>query len=414
MLSFVVDCVSMIKKNDNISGHPQFLSVNKTADYLRAPHSQWSDVADNSHFVQFYENDAFLIKAIRKFIQSGDSAIVIVTPSHKERLEKGLEMYGLDLDQATEQGSYMYLDASETLSRFMIDGHPDPKLFFEVVGGVVTRASRNKHKVKAFGEMVALLWAEGNQQAAIELEELWNELQKIHSFSLFCAYPMRGFDGKDQSRPFEQVGAIHTHVLPSESYSLLVEESARLREIAILQQKAQSLEDEVARHKITEEKLVKSIARLKEMERRKDDFLSATSHELKTPLTSQKVFIQLLQRELIKNKEQKSHKYLTKIHEQTNKLTKLVNDLLDASKVQGGKLALKSENFDLYKCVKDCVEEIQATTENHKIYIKGDKAKKVFGDKDKISQVLINLLTNAVKYSPNGNAIYVNMKTTKK
>ena len=82
----------------------------------------------------------------------------------------------------------------------MVDGSPERERFNEVMGGVLPSVSDGRSRVRAFGEMVALLWAEGNLQRAIRLEELWNDLQKAHSFSLFCAYPMHGFGGEKFER----------------------------------------------------------------------------------------------------------------------------------------------------------------------------------------------------------------------
>ena len=103
---------------------------------------------------------------------------------------------GIDLAKAKADGRYIALDATEVLSKFMADGRPDRLRFAETVGDIITRASATSRdqnrRVVAFGEMVALLWAEGQAEAAIELEKLWNELAKTYSFSLHCAYPMQG------------------------------------------------------------------------------------------------------------------------------------------------------------------------------------------------------------------------------
>lgn len=150
------------------------------------------------------------------------------------------------------------------------------------------------------------------------------------------------------------------------------------------------------------------ISQRMEIERRKDEFISMASHELKTPITSIKVFTQLLQRKLSLDPVHK--KFLTRMESQIEKLTNLVNDLLDVSKIQAGKLELRKEVFSLQDLVKDTVENIQATT-SHAIKLKGSVRKKVDGDKDRIEQVLINFLTNAIKYSPDAKDIIVHIRT---
>ncbi len=167
-----------------------------------APHSHWSEMSASEHFVQFYESEVFLLDSLSGFIDTGlsagDACIVIATKAHRERLEERLKAKGLDLIAAHTRGEYIALDAVETLSKFMVDGLPEPQRFLEIIGSIIRQAGEGRLRVRAFGEMVALLWEEGNQAGAIHLEELWNDLAGIHSFSLFCAYPMHGF-GKAES-----------------------------------------------------------------------------------------------------------------------------------------------------------------------------------------------------------------------
>lgn len=166
-----------------------------------APLSDWSGMSESDHFVQFYETDTFLINSLSGFIgtglSTGDACIVVATKEHRESLEEQLQACGLDVAAASACGQYISLDAAETLSKFMIDGQPEPGRFFEVIGNIITRAAAGQRRVRIFGEMVALLWAEGNYDAALRLEGLWNDMQKSHAFSLFCAYSMNGFGGEE-------------------------------------------------------------------------------------------------------------------------------------------------------------------------------------------------------------------------
>src|SRR5207248_10769202 len=104
---------------------------------------------------------------------------------------------GLDLARAVTQGRYVAWDAAETLSTLMQDGWPDGGRFADVLGGGLARATAAatgaRPHVAIFGEMVALLWAQGKLEAAMRLEHLWNELAQTHAFSLRCAYPLRFF-----------------------------------------------------------------------------------------------------------------------------------------------------------------------------------------------------------------------------
>lgn len=141
-------------------------------------------------------------------------------------------------------------------------------------------------------------------------------------------------------------------------------------------------------------------------EQEKSDFLSMTSHELKTPLTSLTLFLALL-RSKFSNPEKKQKYYLNRINEQVQKLIELTNDLLDVSRIETGKLRLKKEKFSLDELIMKSIEEIQPTTTKHTIRIHFETKEYVFGDVYRISQVVVNLLMNAIKYSPAGGEIDV-------
>ncbi len=144
----------------------------------------------------------------------------------------------------------------------------------------------------------------------------------------------------------------------------------------------------------------------KELERRKDAFIGMASHELKTPITTLKAFTQLLMQ--LENKRKGNFfKYLSKMDEELNRLAELVTELLDLSKIQVGRLELIKEKFDLDEMIFDTVENVQDITKKHKIQVDGKSEKILFGDKRRINQVLTNLLTNAIKYSPKADRVIV-------
>jgi len=116
----------------------------------------------------------------------------------------------------------------------------------------MARATQAGRNLRIFGEMVALLWAEGNRTATIRVEELWNELGKGHSFSIFCAYPIHGFRGEANGQTLMHVCQEHSRVIPAESFGTGTNLDERLRTIILLQQKAISLEAEIAERKRAE------------------------------------------------------------------------------------------------------------------------------------------------------------------
>lgn len=145
----------------------------------------------------------------------------------------------------------------------------------------------------------------------------------------------------------------------------------------------------------------------------KDEFLGFASHELKTPVTSIKAYIQLLELYASQKDPQKSQKnllpFIEKVDHQVDKLTHLINDLLDVTKVQAGKLQFNFEHFAINDVVDEVVDTMQLTTEKHSIIKTGNVSAQIYGDKERTSQVLINLLSNAIKYSPNADKIYVDL-----
>jgi PAS domain S-box-containing protein len=154
--------------------------------------------------------------------------------------------------------------------------------------------------------------------------------------------------------------------------------------------------------------IVTDITPQKEMENRKDDFLNMASHELKTPITSLKLYVDLLLRKFPDSKDPNILKTLHNIKTQTNRLHKLVDDLLDVSRLQTGKLTFEKEIFRVDELVKESVEEYHAITD-HKLILKRSPALSVCADRFRIYQVLTNLMNNAVKYSPNGKPITLNV-----
>lgn len=146
-----------------------------------------------------------------------------------------------------------------------------------------------------------------------------------------------------------------------------------------------------------------------EEKQRKDEFISMASHELKTPVTSLKGFTQVLQRRLLKQGDEQALHYLNRMDAQLSRLTKLVGDLLDVSRMQAGKLTFDIEQFELDALVQETVENVQATTSTHEIVVEGRTGGCILGDQDRLGQVFINLLTNAVKYSPQANKVTVHL-----
>lgn len=166
------------------------------------------------HGVYFYEDDTFLIDSVADFTKEGlerqETVIIVATEQHRGDLKTKLteNLVGL---WAPTPSNYVTLDASTTLGLFMRNGWPDEGLFLKVIGQIIQSAGRGK-PVRIYGEMVAVLWAEGNTLAAIHLERLWNKLASQQDFRLLCGYSASAFQGQEMDYAFEDVCSCHSQI----------------------------------------------------------------------------------------------------------------------------------------------------------------------------------------------------------
>lgn len=176
-----------------------------------------SQVGDGEHVVQFYDRDDDLVRAVGAYlaeaIRAGEAAIVIATEAHSLAFQAELLDAGVDIAHAVADGALLWLDAERTLATFMDDGQVDPAAFRTKLGDVVRGAERDGRPVRAYGEMVALLWDAGDVLGAIEVEKLWNELGTDLHFSLWCGYQARGLAGDEHAHALHEVCHLHTAVV---------------------------------------------------------------------------------------------------------------------------------------------------------------------------------------------------------
>jgi len=176
-----------------------------------------SMMGGGEHVVQFYDQQEDLARAVGDYLSAAVTAhqvaIVIATEEHRQAFEAEMASAGADTAQARRDGSIIWLDAAETLARFVHEGQVDRDGFREVVGSLVRHAAQTRRGVKAYGEMVALLWEAGHVLGAIELEKLWNGLAAELSFSLFCAYHINSAAGEEHADALHEVCRLHTAVI---------------------------------------------------------------------------------------------------------------------------------------------------------------------------------------------------------
>jgi excisionase family DNA binding protein len=382
---------------------------------VRPVASVQSEPVDGEHYVQFYESDEFLLESVGEFVagalHAGDAAIVVGTADHRARLEAALLRDGHDLQALRSANQFVALDAAECLGRFMREGTADKTLFAELIGPLIQRASEGQRRVRIYGEMVALLAADGQHAATIGLEQLWNDLQQSYPFSLLCGYPMDRFGGEALAELLGNVCAAHSRVVPTESYTALTDADERMRVIIALQQQAQSLEAEVAERKRVEDELRVALAAIQAALRSRDEFLATASHELRTPLTALSGQAQLALRRIGREgPEPKRFEHsLRTIATQADKLARLVNELLDISRLESGKLQLNCQPTDLAALVEESVCVARDLSDHHVITFDPQVTVTAQVDQLRLEQVINNLLDNAIKYSPQGGEIAVTL-----
>ena len=159
--------------------------------------SSWTEVAEKEHLVHFYTADELLIHALADYVSRGfdnkECVIIIATEQHLGMLNRKLEDRNYDIFSLARKDMYITLIASDLLNEFMVDGWPVKNLFEEAIQPVLQKAIRSNKRIRAFGEMVMLLWKRGLHGATIHLEHLWNELAEEYDFALLCAYPSQAF-----------------------------------------------------------------------------------------------------------------------------------------------------------------------------------------------------------------------------
>lgn len=146
--------------------------------------------------------------------------------------------------------------------------------------------------------------------------------------------------------------------------------------------------------------------------RLRNEFISIASHELKTPVTSIKAYGQVLQRRFMRSGNTQAAEQLGKMDDQLNRLTNLISDLLDVTKIETGKLQLHNDFYEFDALIAESIEEVQRTVDTHTIVLEGSTKKKIYGDRERTGQVLTNLLSNAIKYSPEKKKIIVSIKSS--
>lgn len=205
---------------DNFASHDSEGAINA--------HEPWdgllASAGPRDHIVQLYQDQQFLNRAVCRFaagaIANGEGIILVPTAAHWESFRPRLEAEGVDVKAAQSRGQLTVVDADELLPRFMRDAMPDAPVFLGLAADVIATArdEAGYPKVRWWGEMVNVLWEQGNVAASMSLEDQFDRLAKHHEIAIFCSFVMDNFNSEVQSRLLPRLGQNHSHLIPVEDY----------------------------------------------------------------------------------------------------------------------------------------------------------------------------------------------------
>jgi hypothetical protein len=220
------------------------LSLHTTLDWPEL--LQHPDAGD--HMAQLYQDVDFLVETIVRYagagLRVGEATLIVAAPEHRARFAEALAREGLHPSPAVRM-----LDAEETLALFMVDGMPQWTAFHRAIGGLIAELRLQYPAVRAYGEMVDLLWQRGERHAAIRLEEFWNETARLQPFSLLCAYAIDPLRGDAYGGGIQSICKTHTHLIPAREYSRLDDAVREASKNVLDQPLAQMLLNLAANHR---------------------------------------------------------------------------------------------------------------------------------------------------------------------
>ncbi len=379
---------------------------------------------DGAHLVDFYDEDEQLVERVAHYlaagVRAGEPTIAVATAAHLEAFARRMAAGGVDAGAALASGAVVMLDADATLEALLVDGQPSAARFRDRVLAVIDRArggrgARGGARIRAYGEMVDLLWRRGDHHAALRLEELWCELGRELPMVLLCAYAMGGYYRASEREPFEAVCRLHTAVVPTERCAGIATTSSQLRELSMLELRSRAFEHELGRRAALEAELRDALARevhaREEAERTvrfNDMFVRMLGHDLRNPLGAISMGASYIARN---SGHEKMTRAAARILASTGRMSSMVEQLLDFSRIRLGRgLPIHPIRIDLAELCARVKAEIEALHPGCEIALAQDGCAVGTWDHDRLSRVFANVIGNAVSYSAPGSAVTIRIE----
>ena len=376
------------------------------------------------HLVQFYSNEHSLFNAVGEYLSaglaSGQAVFVVAAQQRISAFSSALTARGIDVVQAVHQDRLAFAEAGEMLRTFLVDDRPDYNRFRNHVVPLLEHYGADRPgALRAYGEMVDVLWRAGKYAAALRLEELWDELVDEYAFEVLCAYSIDHFRRSADTEHFSSICARHGAVHVAEPTVDAAVASSHVRTVALLQQRTLALETEIEqrnelelqlRESLEQERAVESALRIardsaERASRAKSDFLAVMSHELRTPLNAIIGYHDLLELGIGGALTREQSVFVDGIQNAAQVLLQLIDQVLSVTRLDAGKENINIEHADLRTVVQTASTLVEPAARTNGLLLQvitPNEPVKVISDVSKIRQVVLNLLSNAVKFTDSG------------
>lgn len=376
------------------------------------------ELSRDGHHVQFFEEDQFLVETVVEYLRAGfdagDRLLIVATESHRTRIVEGLGANRVS--DAVDRGRMLVLDAAETLSRIMVGDMPDAERFNRILSDFLVQLGGDGElpRIRAFGEMVNLLWRRGNAKAAIRLEELWNDARKAHPFALLCAYAVATPFASSDVQHFARVCDEHELALPTERFFARPDVTSALREVCVAQHLAHALDAEVSRRRELERAVEDAMQALGRVEQELAQSTQREHAERKRAEASdafEELFLGILENDLQKPlgtilssvekmgvHDDPFREGLNQVRASALHIERMVAQLADVTRIRarGGIQLSPVDGQDIVPIVAKVVFEAGGAAPEHSIVLRGSRSCPLRVDPERFEEVVSNVVGNAV------------------